>query len=86
VRKLNRVKEMEKFDNIDQLLMEENRQLKASLTCTSCKTNPKNSILTTCYHVFCHDCLKLRYDTRRRKCPECMLAFGRNDFKRVYIQ
>lgn len=104
-RQLARLKEMEKFENIDQLLQEENKQLRASckipslsaniadhlrlqetLKCPSCKTNPKNAILTKCYHVFCIDCIKKRYDARRRKCPECNCGFGANDFRRVYIQ
>lgn len=45
----------------------------------------KETVLTKCFHVFCYECLKMRYDTRQRKCPKCNCAFGANDFHRIYI-
>ncbi|MGH0190381.1 UNVERIFIED_CONTAM: hypothetical protein FKN15_045273 [Acipenser sinensis] len=57
-------------------------------TCSAsrcCNTRDKETVLTKCFHVFCFECLKTRYDTRQRKCPKCNAAFGANDFHRIYI-
>lgn len=69
----------------DEVLMEEIREYKEQLTCPSCKTKPKDAVLTKCFHVFCFDCLKTRVDTRQRKCPKCNAQFGANDFHRLYL-
>ena len=71
--------------NADEILQEEVRIYKAKLTCPCCNTNKKDCILIKCYHVFCHDCVQKRYETRQRKCPKCNAAFGANDFHRVYL-
>ncbi|KAK0421307.1 hypothetical protein QR680_015170 [Steinernema hermaphroditum] len=84
-RKIEQRRKMEKADNIEDVLMEEIREMKDMLKCPSCKVKTKDAILTKCFHVFCMDCLKTRYETRRRKCPKCNAAFGANDFRRVYI-
>lgn len=57
----------------------------AKLTCPCCNTRKKDAVLTKCFHVFCFECVKTRYDTRQRKCPKCNAAFGANDFHRIYI-
>lgn len=57
----------------------------AKLRCPCCNTRDKETVLTKCFHVFCYECLKTRYDTRQRKCPKCNAAFGANDFHRIYI-
>lgn len=57
----------------------------AKLTCPCCNTRKKDAILTKCFHVFCFECLKTRYDTRQRKCPKCNATFGNNDFHRIYL-
>lgn len=59
--------------------------LQAKLRCPCCNTRDKETVLTKCFHVFCYECLKMRYDTRQRKCPKCNCAFGANDFHRIYI-
>lgn len=59
--------------------------LQAKLRCPCCNTLDKETVLTKCFHVFCYECLKMRYDTRQRKCPKCNCAFGANDFHRIYI-
>lgn len=58
---------------------------KARLTCPCCNMRKKDAVLTKCFHVFCFECVKTRYDTRQRKCPKCNAAFGANDFHRIYI-
>ncbi|KPJ06280.1 E3 ubiquitin-protein ligase Bre1 [Papilio machaon] len=45
----------------------------------------KDAVLTKCFHVFCWDCLRTRYETRQRKCPKCNAAFGANDYHRLYL-
>ncbi|KAI6179097.1 E3 ubiquitin protein ligase [Aphelenchoides besseyi] len=85
-KKLARAKQATEFDNFDQLLEAENRTLRESLACPSCKTNDKNTVLTKCFHVFCMDCIKRRYDARSRKCPKCNATFGANDYHRIYFE
>ncbi|KAI6184595.1 E3 ubiquitin protein ligase [Aphelenchoides bicaudatus] len=84
-KKLSRAKQASEYDNIDELLQHENKVLRDALICPTCKTNDKNTILTKCYHVFCGDCIKKRYDVRNRKCPKCNAGFGANDFHRIYL-
>ena len=61
------------------------RPPQARLTCPCCNARKKDAVLTKCFHVFCFECVKSRYDTRQRKCPKCNAAFGAHDFHRVYI-
>ncbi|MEQ2178624.1 E3 ubiquitin-protein ligase BRE1A [Goodea atripinnis] len=61
------------------------RRAQARLTCPCCNSRVKDAVLTKCFHVFCFECVKTRYDTRQRKCPKCNAAFGANDFHRIYI-
>ena len=42
--------------------------LQDALTCSACKVNKKDAILTKCRHIFCQACLQKRYDTRFVKC------------------
>jgi len=41
--------------------------------CTICMGNMERPTLTSCYHVFCYDCIQSCYshDPRQRKCPLC---------------
>ncbi|XP_038636853.1 E3 ubiquitin-protein ligase BRE1B-like [Scyliorhinus canicula] len=84
-RKLEKQKKVEVFSDADEILMEEIKEYKAKLTCPCCNTRKKDAVLTKCFHVFCFECVKTRYDTRQRKCPKCNAAFGANDFHRIYI-
>uniref|UniRef100_UPI00398E75C9 E3 ubiquitin-protein ligase BRE1A-like isoform X2 n=1 Tax=Pristiophorus japonicus TaxID=55135 RepID=UPI00398E75C9 len=84
-RKLEKQKKPELFTNCDDILMEEIKDYKAKLTCPCCNMRKKDAVLTKCFHVFCFECVKTRYDTRQRKCPKCNAAFGANDFHRIYI-
>lgn len=59
--------------------------LQEQLTCPSCKVKRKDAVLTKCFHVFCLECLKTRYETRQRKCPKCNAGFGANDYHRLYL-
>uniref|UniRef100_A0A8C7XHU5 E3 ubiquitin protein ligase n=1 Tax=Oryzias sinensis TaxID=183150 RepID=A0A8C7XHU5_9TELE len=85
-RKIEKAKKpAEKISNGDDILNEEINEYKARLTCPCCNSRVKDAVLTKCFHVFCFECVKTRYDTRQRKCPKCNAAFGANDFHRIYI-
>lgn len=84
-RKVERAKKIEMASSADEVLMEEIREYKEQLTCPSCKVKKKDAVLTKCFHVFCLECLKTRYETRQRKCPKCNAAFGANDYHRLYL-
>jgi len=84
-KKIERAKKFELANTADEVLMEEIREYKEQLTCPSCKVKRKDAVFTKCFHVFCFDCLKTRYETRQRKCPKCNAAFGANDFHRLYL-
>ncbi|NWV17756.1 BRE1A ligase, partial [Origma solitaria] len=84
-RKLETTKKPDMVPNCDEILMEEIKDYKARLTCPCCNMRKKDAVLTKCFHVFCFECVKTRYNTRHRKCPKCNAAFGANDFHRIYI-
>ncbi|XP_043282592.1 E3 ubiquitin-protein ligase Bre1 isoform X2 [Venturia canescens] len=84
-RKVERMKKIELAETLDEVMAEELREYKETLTCASCKVKRKDAVLTKCFHVFCWDCLRTRYETRQRKCPKCNCAFGANDYHRLYL-
>ncbi|KAL5017336.1 hypothetical protein ScPMuIL_006925 [Solemya velum] len=84
-RKLERQKKIEMAGAADEVLMAEIQEYKENLTCPSCKVNRKDAVLTKCFHVFCLECLKTRYETRQRKCPKCNAGFGANDYHRLFL-
>ncbi|XP_048359392.1 E3 ubiquitin-protein ligase BRE1A [Sphaerodactylus townsendi] len=84
-KKLETTKKPDMVPNCDEILIEEIKDYKARLTCPCCNMRKKDAVLTKCFHVFCFECVKTRYDTRQRKCPKCNAAFGANDFHRIYI-
>ncbi|XP_013112091.1 E3 ubiquitin-protein ligase Bre1 [Stomoxys calcitrans] len=85
-RKAERMKKIEMAGTtIDEVMLEEIREYKETLTCPSCKVKRKDAVLSKCFHVFCYDCLRTRYETRQRKCPKCNCAFGANDYHRLYL-
>merc|ERR1712183_407565 len=86
-RKVERLKkiEMASDTDMDQILKEEIREYKETLTCPSCKVKRKDAVLTKCFHCFCYDCLRTRYETRQRKCPKCNAAFGSSAYHRLYL-
>jgi len=86
-RKVERLRkiEMASDTDMDQILKEEIREYKETLTCPSCKVKRKDAVLTKCFHCFCYDCLRTRYETRQRKCPKCNAAFGASDYHRLYL-
>lgn len=84
-RKVERYKRMELASSADEVLAEEIRTYKEQLTCPCCKKGRKDVVLTKCFHVFCYECIKTRYETRQRKCPKCNAGFGANDYHRIWL-
>lgn len=84
-RKYERAKKFELATTADEVLQEEIREYKDQLTCPSCKARRKDAVLTRCFHVFCYECLKTRYESRQRKCPKCTQNFGASDFHKLYL-
>nr|MBE5724456.1 Bre1 [Cucujiformia] len=53
-RKAERMKKMEiSGTTLDEVMMEEIREYKETLTCPSCKVKRKDAVLSKCFHVFC---------------------------------
>nr|MBE5724462.1 Bre1 [Cucujiformia] len=53
-RKAERMKKMELAGTtLDEVMMEEIREYKETLTCPSCKVKRKDAVLSKCFHVFC---------------------------------
>ena len=84
-KKLAKAKKVEFLGASDEILVEECKMYKGKLTCPICNTRQNDAILTNCFHVFCFECLKTRYDMRQRKCPKCNATFGTKDFHKIYM-
>ncbi|CAF1024231.1 unnamed protein product [Didymodactylos carnosus] len=84
-RKLERMRKFDMASNKDEVLLEEIREYKEILRCPACKNKQRDAILSKCFHVFCYDCLKSRYDSRQRKCPKCNLGFAVQDIHKIYL-
>ena len=53
--------------------------------CTVCDRNLKNTVLKTCGHTLCNECVEERLTSRARKCPHCNKSFGANDHMRITL-
>ncbi|OJD22301.1 hypothetical protein ACJ73_06352 [Blastomyces percursus] len=53
--------------------------------CTVCRRNFKNTVIKTCGHVFCKECVEERLTSRSRKCPNCNKSFGSNDYMHITL-
>lgn len=58
--------------------------VKRRLKCSVCSKNDKDTVITKCWHLFCHGCVEENLTTRNRKCPGCKTKFDKNDVQRVY--
>ncbi|XP_077240995.1 histone mono-ubiquitination 2 isoform X2 [Tasmannia lanceolata] len=68
-----------------QKIQDEIKECKAILKCGVCFDNPKEVVITKCYHLFCNQCIQRNLEIRHRKCPGCGTAFGQNDVRAVNI-
>lgn len=53
--------------------------------CNICKRALKNTVIKTCGHTFCNECVEERLTSRSRKCPNCGKSFGSNDHMRITL-
>jgi len=60
-------------------------QMEQMIQCQICKSRFKNTVIKTCGHLFCDNCVQDRLTNRARKCPNCGKAFGSNDTMRVHL-
>ncbi|CAI6333269.1 unnamed protein product [Periconia digitata] len=60
-------------------------QMESMLQCQICKNKIKDTVIKTCGHVFCDQCIQDRLTNRARKCPNCGKAFGNNDTMRIHL-
>lgn len=63
----------------------EYEMLRIMAICTVCQKNFKNTVIKTCGHVFCNECVEERTLSRSRKCPNCNRAFGLNDHLHITL-
>jgi E3 ubiquitin-protein ligase BRE1 len=63
----------------------ETATMEQMLQCQICKSRFKNTVIKTCGHLFCDQCVQDRLTNRARKCPNCGKAFGNNDTMRVHL-
>lgn len=64
---------------------EQYEMLRQVAYCNICKRNLKNTVIKTCGHTFCNDCVEERVTSRSRKCPNCGKSFGGNDHMRITL-
>ncbi|KAJ9608938.1 E3 ubiquitin-protein ligase bre1 [Cladophialophora chaetospira] len=64
---------------------EQYEMLRTVAYCNVCKRNLKNTVIKTCGHTFCEECVAERLTSRSRKCPNCNKAFGASDHMRITL-
>merc|ERR1711991_714434 len=64
---------------------EQLRALQTAARCKVCNDKYKDTVLLTCYHVFCRDCVNNLMALRSRKCPNCQKSFDKMDIKTIYL-
>lgn len=64
---------------------EEHEMLRQFAYCTVCRKDLKDTVIKTCGHTFCHNCVDKVVQLRSRKCPNCGKPFGNNDHQRIII-
>ncbi len=64
---------------------EQYEMLRTVAYCNVCKRNLKNTVIKTCGHTFCEECVAERLSLRARKCPNCNKAFGASDHMRITL-
>jgi len=59
-------------------------EYKKRITCTICNENPKDTVITRCFHTFCAVCVKKKIELRSRKCPACGKPFAEQDVHSIF--
>jgi E3 ubiquitin-protein ligase BRE1 len=55
------------------------------LRCSVCRVNPKQVVITKCFHTFCGSCIRRNLEIRHRKCPGCGIGFAESDVKEIFL-
>ncbi|KAK4696017.1 E3 ubiquitin-protein ligase BRE1, partial [Lecanoromycetidae sp. Uapishka_2] len=63
----------------------EYEMLRIMALCTVCHKNFKNTVIKTCGHLFCNECVEERTSNRYRKCPNCNKSFGTGDAMHITL-
>ncbi|KAI4165777.1 MAG: hypothetical protein LQ342_000720 [Letrouitia transgressa] len=63
----------------------EEESFRTLVICTVCRDNFKDTVIKTCGHIFCKDCVEERRTSRSRKCPNCNKSFGQGDTLHVTL-
>ncbi|KAK5106723.1 E3 ubiquitin-protein ligase bre1 [Lithohypha guttulata] len=64
---------------------DEQELLRQIAYCTVCRKNLKNTVIKSCGHTFCNECVEKVVQLRSRKCPNCGKAFGSSDHQRIVL-
>ncbi|KAI5304821.1 E3 ubiquitin-protein ligase bre1 [Ascosphaera pollenicola] len=62
-----------------------NENLRLIIVCTVCRKNLRDTVIKTCGHVLCQECVEERLTSRSRKCPHCNKSFGNNDYMHIIL-
>lgn len=63
----------------------EEEMLRTLALCTVCRIYFKDTVLKTCGHLFCKNCVEDRITNRLRKCPNCGKGFDKMDVMAVHM-
>lgn len=61
------------------------KRLRGLIICKVCNINEKTTVLTTCFHTFCEDCVQQKLKSRDRNCPVCMVKINKYDVQKLYL-
>ena len=70
---------------VDSLLQEDLDLYKQLYTCSVCHKDRVSSIITSCDHAFCDECIEKQVKARNRKCPRCQSAFSTSAVHKIYF-
>jgi len=80
-----RLEHFKKFGKVGDPLQDEQLEYyKKLFRCSVCNDRDKDSVLTRCYHFFCHQCLEDNIKKRIRRCPTCTTGFNDNNIQKIY--
>ncbi|CAN3374135.1 hypothetical protein DIURU_000927 [Diutina rugosa] len=80
---------LRKYKSANPSLVVEDEQeiegLRSMAKCSVCSKNWKDTAISVCGHVFCHDCTSERLAARLRRCPTCNKGFSANDLLSIHL-
>ncbi|CAD2083751.1 trophozoite exported protein 1, putative [Plasmodium vinckei lentum] len=78
-------KDMSPNNEDNNLLIEENNELRRRLICSVCMENFRNYIIIKCGHIYCETCIFNNLKSRNRKCPQCKIPFDKKDLQKMFL-